>query len=123
KVAGDLRLTYSAFEDLEAYTRFGTRLDEDTRRTLERGQRIREILKQPQFEPISSSEQIAVLLAVTSGLLDTLPLKEVASAKDAIRKALRERQPEIIQKIESGERLSEEDRDLLLKSFRDALGG
>ncbi len=123
KVAGDLRLTYSQFEDLEAYTRFGTRLDEDTRKTLERGQRIREVLKQPQFEPIPAPEQIAVLLAVTSGLLDKVPLGEVASAKEAIRKALRERQPEIIQRIGSGEELTSEDRDLLLKIFKEALQG
>ncbi len=123
RVAGDLRLTYSQFEDLETYTRFGTRLDEETRKTLQRGQRIREVLKQPQFEPIPAPEQIAVLLAVTEGLLDEVPLGEVASAKDVVRKALRERQPEIIQKIVSGEELATEDRDLLLKIFKEALEG
>ena len=122
RVAGDLRLTYSQFEDLEAYTRFGTRLDEDTRKTLERGQRIREVLKQPQFEPIPAPEQIAVLLAVTAGLLDKVPLGDVASAKETIRKALREKHPEVIQRIGSGEKLSPEDRELLLRTFKDALG-
>jgi len=122
KVAGDLRLTYSQFEDLEAYTRFGTRLDEDTRKTLERGQRIREVLKQPQFEPIPAPEQIAILLAVTAGLLDDVPLGNVPMAKEVIRKALRERQPEIGQRIGSGEKLSSEDQDKLLATFKDALG-
>jgi F-type H+-transporting ATPase subunit alpha len=122
RVAGDLRLTYSQFEDLEAYTRFGTRLDEDTRKTLERGQRIREVLKQPQFEPIPAPEQIAVLLAVTAGLLDKVPLGDVASAKETIRKALREKHPEVIQRIGSGEKLSPEDREMLLRTFKDALG-
>ena len=123
KLAGDLRLTYSQFEDLEAYTRFGTRLDEETRKTLERGQRIREVLKQPQFEPIPAPEQIAVLLAVTAGLLDKVPLGDVAGAKEAIRKALRERLPELGQRIGSGEKLGPEDRELLLATFKDALGG
>jgi F-type H+-transporting ATPase subunit alpha len=122
KLAGDLRLTYSQFEDLETYTRFGTRLDEDTRKTLERGQRIREVLKQPQFEPIPAPEQIAVLLAVTAGLLDTVPLGDVPGAKEAVRKALRERLPELGQRIGSGEKISSEDRELLLATFKDALG-
>ncbi len=121
KVAGDLRLTYTQFEDLEAYTRFGTRLDEDTQKTLERGQRIREVLKQPQFEPIPAPEQIAVLLAATAGLLDEVSLKEVASAKDAIRKAFRERLPELRQQIKSGEKLSSEDREAILKTSKNAL--
>jgi F-type H+-transporting ATPase subunit alpha len=122
KLAGDLRLTYSQFEDLETYTRFGTRLDEDTRKTLERGQRIREVLKQPQFEPIPAPEQIAVLLAVTAGLLDTVPLGDVPGAKEAVRKALRERLPELGQRIGSGEKIRSEDRELLLATFKDALG-
>ncbi len=121
KVAGDLRLTYSQFEDLEAYTRFGTRLDEDTRKTLQRGQRIREVLKQPQFEPIPAPEQVAVLLAVTAGLLDSILLGDVPRAKEAIRKAFRERMPEIGQRIRSGEKLSPADLDLLLKTFKYAL--
>ena len=68
-VAGDLRLSYSQFEELEAFSRFGTRLDENTRKTIERGRRVREVLKQNQYKPIPVPEQIAVLLAVTGGAL------------------------------------------------------
>lgn len=68
EVAGDLRLSYAQFEELEAFARFGTRLDEATRQTLERGRRVREVLKQHQYQPMPVAEQIAVLLAVTSGL-------------------------------------------------------
>ena len=60
-VAGDLRLAYSQFEELEAFARFGTQLDEDTRRTLRRGRRVRETLKQPQYAPLPVAEQIAAL--------------------------------------------------------------
>jgi F-type H+-transporting ATPase subunit alpha len=80
------------------------------------------VLKQPQFEPIPAPEQIAVLLAVTAGLLDKVPLGDVASAKETIRKALREKHPEVIQRIGSGEKLSPEDREMLLRTFKDALG-
>ena len=60
-VAGDLRLSYSQFEELESFSRFGTRLDESTKRVLERGWRVREILKQGQYKPLRASEQIASL--------------------------------------------------------------
>ena len=69
-VAADLRLSYSQFEELEAFARFGTRPDEDTRRTLARGERVREVLKQPQYATLSAADQIVTLLAVTSGLFD-----------------------------------------------------
>jgi F-type H+-transporting ATPase subunit alpha len=121
EVAGDLRLSYSQFEDLEAYTRFGTRLDEETRRTLARGQRIREVLKQPQYEPIPAPEQIAILLAVTEGLLDSIPLDEIASARGTIRKAFRDKLPGLYEKINSGEKLSLQDRENLIRALRDTL--
>ncbi|NPV63744.1 MAG: alternate F1F0 ATPase, F1 subunit alpha [Methanotrichaceae archaeon] len=115
EVAGDLRLIYSQFEDLEAYTRFGTRLDEETRRTLARGERIREVLKQAQYEPIPAPEQIAVLLAITEGLLDKVPLDEIASSKEKIRKAFREKLPDLYEQINSGQKLSPQDRESLVK--------
>mgnify|MGYP003655454797 CR=1 FL=1 len=71
-VAGDLRLTYSQFEELERFARFSSQLDEDTRATLHRGRLIREILKQRQFHPLTLSQQIASLVAVTSGGFDAL---------------------------------------------------
>ena len=72
-VAGDLRLSYSQFQELEAFSRFGTRLDERTRKTLEHGYRVREVLKQSQFDPMPVAHQIVVLLAVTQGLLRRHP--------------------------------------------------
>ena len=82
-VAGDLRLTYSQFQELEAFSRFGTRLDERTRKTLEHGYRVREVLKQAQFDPMPVAQQIGVLLAVTQGLFDDIPLERVATAEKA----------------------------------------
>src|SRR5579883_2701874 len=71
-VAADLRLFYSQFEELEVFSRFGSRLDEHTRETLARGRAVREALKQPQFDPLPAAEQVAILVAATSGLLDNL---------------------------------------------------
>jgi F-type H+-transporting ATPase subunit alpha len=78
-VAGQLRLSYSQFEELEAFARFGTRLDEDTKATLERGRRVREILKQPQWQPMPVVDQVAVLLAVSEGLMDPIPAEWIRS--------------------------------------------
>ena len=113
-VVGDLRLYYSQFEELEAFARFGTRLDEETRKILERGRHIREVLKQSQYEPIPSAEQIAVLIAATEGLLDEIPLEQIDNAKTTIRKAFSEQLSEIYKKIQSANVLSTEDREKIL---------
>jgi F-type H+-transporting ATPase subunit alpha len=113
-VAGDLRLTYSQFQELEAFSRFGTRLDERTRKTLEHGYRVREVLKQAQFDPMPVAAQIAVLLAVTQGLFDDIPLEQVAAGEKAVRQMLCERLPDLCRRIEDGEDLSDGDRKLLL---------
>ena len=79
-VTGDLRLFYSQFEELEVFSRFGSRIDERTRQTLARGRAVREALKQPQFDPLSATEQIAVLLAATEGLFDNVPPEQIGEA-------------------------------------------
>jgi F-type H+-transporting ATPase subunit alpha len=109
EVAGDLRLAYSQFVELETFARFGTRLDEETRRTLERGRRVREILKQPEAAPLTVPEQIAALVAVNEGALDELDLDRVGAAEKAIRRAVRDEMPEIGERILAGEELTEED--------------
>jgi F-type H+-transporting ATPase subunit alpha len=90
QITSALKLTYSQFEELEAFASFGTRLDEGTRKTLERGERIRAVLNQPQYEPMEVTEQIGVLLAVTSGALDFVPLEKIQKAEDVIRSIVRE---------------------------------
>ena len=89
-ITGALKLTYSQFEELESFASFGTRLDEATRRTLERGRRIRQVLNQPQNLPIEVTEQIGVLMAVTGGVLDEVPLERIDEAEEHIRKTVRE---------------------------------
>lgn len=121
EVAGDLRLSYSQFEELEIFARFGTHLDEETRKTLERGRRVREVLKQAQYEPMPVPEQISVLLAVTGGVFDDLSLEEIADAKTNVKKAVVEKLPGLCLRILSGEKLKKEDRDALLDVARSAI--
>ena len=120
-VAGELRLSYAQFEELEAFSRFGTRLDEETQATLERGRRVREALKQPQYGPLRPSEQMAVLMAVTAGLLDDVPLEDVGKVEWAVRRAVTSELPAVCGRIEAGEKLTDEDRGALLATAKQAV--
>jgi F-type H+-transporting ATPase subunit alpha len=122
-VAGDLRIAYSQFEELETFSRFGTRLDEATRNVLERGWRVREVLKQIQYKPIRVSEQIAALLAVTSGNLDTVPLEKVSQAEQALKASLVTNHIDLCSRIEAGEKLSDSDREILNRASLEAVQG
>jgi F-type H+-transporting ATPase subunit alpha len=113
-VAGDLRLFYSQFEELEVFSRFGSRLDERTRTTLARGRAIREALKQPLLDPLPASVQVATLVAATAGLFDNLSADQVANASAQIRILLAQKLPRIMESIEAGSRLNENDRAALV---------
>jgi len=120
-VAGDLRLAYSQFEELERFSRYGTRIDEETRSALEHGRRIREILKQSQNAALNVAPQIAVLLAASEGLLDQLPVGRVAEAEAAIVRAVDAQLDELAQRIGSGEALQEDGRQELKRIASEAL--
>ncbi len=120
-VAGDLRLSYAQFEELETFARFGTRLDEETRRSLNRGRRVREILKQNEHDLLSVAEQIAVLLATTHGLLDEYPVERISECEQAIRRMMDEEQKDFREKIEAGETLTDLDVEALLSAARHCL--
>jgi F-type H+/Na+-transporting ATPase subunit alpha len=121
-IAGELRLAYTQFEELEAFSRFGARLDEDTLAILERGRRVREVLRQPQYVPLPVADQIVVLLALTAGLFDRLPLEAIAEAEGVVRAATREQLPGLCHGLELGEPLDEPSRDALLTCAGAALG-
>ena len=94
-VAESLRLEYAQFLELEVFTRFGTMVDERTRKTIEHGQRIRAALGQRQFAPLSLGEQVALLLAVGEGLLDPLPLERIDAFRGRLREWLAEHCPDV----------------------------
>lgn len=86
KVSGTLKLDQAQFRELEAFAKFGSDLDAATKLTIERGRRNLEILKQPQFSPVSVSEQVAIIYCATNGLLDNVPVSEVRTfEKDFLR--------------------------------------
>ncbi|MEB3338854.1 MAG: alternate F1F0 ATPase, F1 subunit alpha [Leptolyngbyaceae bacterium] len=120
RVAGELRLSYSQFQEVEVFSRFGAQLDEKTYHILERGRRVREVLKQPQSQPLTVAEQIAVLVAVTGGVLDEVPLDQIRAAELRIRQLVREQLPAVGDRIQSGEALREQDYQVILKTAQEA---
>ncbi len=120
-VAGSLKLAYSQFEELENFAKFGARLDEETRKTIQHGRRIRASLKQPEFSPISVPEQIIVLLALMEGLLDNVELDKMAEAEDALRRSAGELPEDVVARFFTANKLAAEDRQLVLERAGKAL--
>jgi F-type H+/Na+-transporting ATPase subunit alpha len=120
-VAADLKLAYAQFEELETFARFGARLDDNTRKIIEHGRRIRACLKQPEFTPVSMTEQIAVLLALTEKLFDDLPLDQMTAAEHEVRAATADIPAEVRARFESAKKLSDDDRASILQNARNAL--
>ena len=120
-VAGDLKLDYAQFEELETFARFGARLDEDTRKIIEHGRRIRACLKQPEFAPVSMPAQIAVLLALTVELFDRVPLDQMTDAERSLREAAADIPAEVCERFDSAATLSDEDRETIIQIARKAL--
>jgi F-type H+-transporting ATPase subunit alpha len=120
-VAGDLKLAYAQFEELETFSRFGARLDEDTRKIIEHGRRIRACLKQPEFAPVSVPAQIAVLLALTAKLFDHVLLDHMTDAEHAVRTAAADIPRDVAARFNSADKLSDEDRQTIIEIARQAL--
>ncbi len=120
-VVGDLKLAYAQFEELETFARFGARLDEDTRKIIEHGRRIRACLKQPEFAPVEVPAQIAILLALSAGLFDAVPLDRMTDAEQAVRKAAAEIPAQVSERLDSADTLSDEDRETIIDIARQAL--
>ncbi|MDX1567265.1 MAG: alternate F1F0 ATPase, F1 subunit alpha, partial [Longimicrobiales bacterium] len=93
-VVRDLRLAYAQFQELEVFSRFAAQLDEETRQTLERGRRVREVLKQDETNLLDVADQIIVLLAATQGVFDPVPLEHMDDAQEAVLSRSRERLPD-----------------------------
>ncbi len=120
-VAGDLKLAYAQFEELETFSRFGARLDAATRQQIEHGRRIRACLKQHEFAPLPIEQQIAVLLALTAGLFDQIPLDNMGAAENAVCAAAADLPADLCERFASAEKLADADRNQIVELARQAL--
>ncbi|UCC64473.1 MAG: F0F1 ATP synthase subunit alpha, partial [Anaerolineae bacterium] len=113
QVAGMLKLDMAQFQELAAFAQFGTELDAATRAQLDRGQRVQEILKQPQYQPMPLGDQVMIIYAVTNGYLDDVPVPEVKPWENAFLRWMAANQREIGAAIERDKELTAESEEAL----------
>ncbi|MEK7181533.1 MAG: F0F1 ATP synthase subunit alpha, partial [Patescibacteria group bacterium] len=108
QVSGTLRLDLAQFRELEAFAQFGSDLDEKTRTMIERGRRAVEMLKQPQYAPLSVEKEVAVLYTLTRGFLDDVAVEEVARFERELLAYLETEGKEVLAMIQKEKALTEE---------------
>src|SRR5918998_1510301 len=108
KVAGKIKGELAQYREMAAFAQFGSDLDATTQRLLNRGSRLTELLKQPQFSPLKMEEQVAVIYAGVNGYLDPLPVDRVRAFEDGLLGTLRGRHPEILESIRTSRDLSDD---------------
>ena len=112
-VAGDLRLSYAQFEELEGFSRFGTELDADTRRVLRRGRRVRAVLTQGPLATLAVGDQLVALAAVAQGAFDRVPPARVPEAEAELRRVARDEHPDLLGRLDQGAAWEDQDRERL----------
>jgi len=118
-VAKQLRLEYAQFAELEMFTRFGATVEEETQKKIDRGRRIREILKQPRLDPVGAGEQVAILLSVDRGIVDKVALEKLAPFQQALRESVRSKHGDLLDKIEKGDDLEDAEWNTLADAVAD----
>ena len=108
QVAGRLKLDLAQFQELAAFAQFASDLDRATRAQLERGLRIQEVLKQPQFSPLPLEQQVMIIYAVTNGYLDDVPVDQVARWEAEFHRFMAHQHSEIGEEIAREKRISDE---------------
>jgi F-type H+-transporting ATPase subunit alpha len=119
QVAGRMRLSMASFRELAAFAQFGSDLDEVTRRQLEQGLRVQEVLKQGQYSPVELVDQIMIFFAVNNGFLDDVELRHIAQFEDSFTRHMRDSHPELRQSIATGAKMSDETQEELGQAIRD----
>jgi F-type H+-transporting ATPase subunit alpha len=123
KVAGGLRLDLAAFRDLEAFAQLGTELDKATQRQLDRGYRMVELLKQPQYRPMSATDQVMSIYAGTQGYLDDVPRRDVSRWETAFLAFVHERKPELCATLERERKVTEQTESELKSAITEFKSG
>jgi len=120
-VAANLKLTYAQFQELETFARFGARLDPNSHDIITNGQRIRACLKQPQSSPVTVVAQITILIALTEKLFDNVPLPQMKDAEKALNQAASTLPEPLLNAINSGKKLSDQERSSIIDIARKTL--
>ena len=118
KVAGELKLLYAQYRELQAFAQFGSDLDADTKSRLALGERIVEVLKQKRSAPVDVGCQVAIVYAVINGYLNDVEPKDVAAYEEKLFEYLQSRYPDLLERIELGKWDTEE-----IEEMKQALSG
>jgi F-type H+/Na+-transporting ATPase subunit alpha len=108
QVAGRLRLDLAQYRELEAFAQFGSELDQATQRQLARGERIVEVLKQPQFQPVPVEHQVLIIYAVTNGFIDDVPVPEIRAWETGFQQFMAASHPDVAEEIRTRKTLSDD---------------
>ncbi len=119
QVAGRLRLDMASYREVAAFAQFGSDLDKATQDQLGRGQRLQEVLKQPQYQPVELAHQVAVLFAVTNGYADRIPVDQISTWEAALIRNLESARPELLSDITEKKIISDETRSKLEAAIGD----
>ena len=114
-VAKSLRVDLAQFRELASFSQFSTDLDADTKQRIERGQRLTELLKQPQYSPYSTWEMYVMLLAATEGAFDKVDVTKIKNAEGALLRELKSKNAKLVADIDNGNEPNETDREAILK--------
>jgi F-type H+-transporting ATPase subunit alpha len=107
KIAGSLRLDLAQYRELAAFSQFSSDLDPETQSRLTRGRLLTEILKQPQYSPLSVWQQATSIIASTEGALDGVPIEKVKDAQEALLTSIEQHHKDIIKELEGGSDISD----------------
>ncbi|HMA86733.1 MAG TPA: F0F1 ATP synthase subunit alpha [Desulfosalsimonadaceae bacterium] len=119
QVAGTLRLDLAQYRELESFAAFGSDLDAATQRQLTRGERLVEILKQPQYQPLPLEKQVSIIYAGTKGYLDNLPLDVLAKYEAGLYQFIESRYPDVFKTIQEERKLSDDLDQMMQKAFNE----
>jgi F-type H+-transporting ATPase subunit alpha len=119
QVAGRMRLDMAAFRELAAFAQFGSDLDEATRRQLDRGLRVQEVLKQGQYEPVPLADQVMIFFAVTNGFLDDVEIRKVSDFNQALLRYIKDSHPDLVQTIATGAKMDEDTQAAMEQAIQD----
>lgn len=117
QVAGKVKLELAQYAELEAFSQFASDLDKATQQQLARGERLRELLKQPQYSPLSVAEQVAIIYAGINGHLDDVPVDKVTTFTKGIREYLKTSKPKFAELIKSEKKLTDEAETILKEAI------
>jgi F-type H+-transporting ATPase subunit alpha len=123
KVAAPLKLDLAQYRSLAAFAQFASDLDKATRDQLTRGEKLSEVIKQPQYQPLPVEKQVAILYAATTGKLDDVPTNRVKEFENQFYRFLETEQPDILKQLGESKELSDEiaaSLDQALTSFRES---